>query len=93
MHKFNHSKHGDKAAAAKAFAKALHDSWGVGNPACQNGVLLFLAVDSREVRCTTSYHNYQNLLEFMLHRPVKDRGHGSKATSMLQQLVLLVTPV
>lgn len=40
---------GGKDDAAKAFAKALHSSWGVGNPACQNGVLLFLAVESRHV--------------------------------------------
>lgn len=50
MHKMDRAKHTDKAAAAQAFAKALHDAWGVGNPACQNGVLLFVAIGNREVR-------------------------------------------
>ena len=51
MHKMDHAKHADKAAAAQAFARALHDSWGVGDPMCQNGVLLFVAIGNREVRC------------------------------------------
>lgn len=41
--------HGDKAFAAQHFARALHDDWGVGNPDCQNGALLLLAVGDREV--------------------------------------------
>jgi uncharacterized membrane protein YgcG len=53
MHKMDHAKHADKAAAAQAFAKALHDAWGVGNPACQNGVLLLLAISNREVYIST----------------------------------------
>lgn len=55
MHKMDRAKHADKTAAAQAFAKALHDAWGVGNPACQNGVLLFLAVGNREVCYHCSY--------------------------------------
>lgn len=41
------------AEAAHAFAQTLHDSWGVGDPACQNGVLFLLAVDDRQVYIST----------------------------------------
>jgi uncharacterized membrane protein YgcG len=49
MHKMEHAKHADKAATAKAFAKALHDAWGVGNPECQNGLLVLMAISDRQV--------------------------------------------
>jgi hypothetical protein len=49
FHRMNLAKHQDKAAAAQHFARALHDSWGVGNPDCQNGALLLLAVGDRQV--------------------------------------------
>jgi hypothetical protein len=34
---------------AEAFATKLHNQWGVGDAACNNGVLLFLAVQDRQV--------------------------------------------
>lgn len=40
----------DPAAAAQAFAKSLHDAWGVGDAQCNNGVLLLLSVGDRQVR-------------------------------------------
>lgn len=49
MHKMDHAKHADKAATTQAFAKALHDAWGVGNPECQNGLLLLMAISDRQV--------------------------------------------
>jgi uncharacterized membrane protein YgcG len=49
MHKMDRAKHADKAATAKAFARALHDAWGVGNPECQNGLLLLMAISDRQV--------------------------------------------
>lgn len=50
FHRMDLSKHADKATTAQRFARALHDSWGVGNPDCQNGALLLLAVGDRQVR-------------------------------------------
>lgn len=41
------------ADAARAFAKDLHARWGVGDAACNNGVLLLLAVDDRQVYVST----------------------------------------
>lgn len=43
----------DAAAAAHRIAKALHAKWGVGAAACDNGVLLLLAVDDRQVYIST----------------------------------------
>jgi TPM domain len=34
---------------ARDFAKELHDRWGVGNKACNNGVLLLLSTEDRQV--------------------------------------------
>ncbi len=43
---------GESAAAqAAVFAKHLHDTWGVGDAACNNGVLFLLAIQERQVRC------------------------------------------
>jgi hypothetical protein len=50
FHRMSTAKHGDKAVAAQEFARALHDRWGVGNPDCQNGALLLLAVGDKQVR-------------------------------------------
>lgn len=41
------------ADAARAFAKDLHARWGVGDAACNNGVLLLLSVDDRQVYVST----------------------------------------
>lgn len=38
------------ASQAEAFAKDLHACWGVGDKACNNGALLLLATDDRQVR-------------------------------------------
>eukprot|EP00191_Tetraselmis_sp_GSL018_P010159 CAMPEP_0177596786 /NCGR_PEP_ID=MMETSP0419_2-20121207/11325_1 /TAXON_ID=582737 /ORGANISM="Tetraselmis sp., Strain GSL018" /LENGTH=540 /DNA_ID=CAMNT_0019088835 /DNA_START=174 /DNA_END=1792 /DNA_ORIENTATION=- len=39
--------------AARLFAKGLHDSWGVGSAECNNGVVLFLSVEDRQVYIST----------------------------------------
>ena len=39
----------DAAQEAGAFARQLHDSWAVGHAACNDGVLLLLAVVERQV--------------------------------------------
>lgn len=41
-----------KEQVAELFAKQLHNRWGVGHPACNNGVLLLLSVEDRQV-CPT----------------------------------------
>lgn len=37
------------ASAAESLAKAIHDTWGVGHRACDNGVLLLLSVYDRQL--------------------------------------------
>ena len=41
------------AMAAQDFAKAIHERWGVGDAACNNGVLLLLSVGDRQVYIST----------------------------------------
>lgn len=43
----------DPLAKSKALAKNIHDQWGVGNKACNNGILVFLAVKDRKVHIST----------------------------------------
>lgn len=38
---------------AETFARALHDAWGVGSEACDNGILVLLAVDDRQIFIST----------------------------------------
>lgn len=37
------------ASQAAKFAEQLHDDWGVGDEECNNGVLLLLAIQERQV--------------------------------------------
>lgn len=43
-------QHGrDEAEQAAAFAKAIHQKWGVGASTCDNGLVLFLSKNDRQV--------------------------------------------
>lgn len=44
---------GSKEQRAFQFAKDLHDRWGVGNPTCQDGVVIFVAVKDRAMGFST----------------------------------------
>ncbi|GLI68432.1 hypothetical protein VaNZ11_012846 [Volvox africanus] len=48
MYKSNNS-----SAAAKSFAYALQDAWGIGDPACDNGVLVFLTLTEDQLVIVT----------------------------------------
>lgn len=61
MSKFEAAGGVDAAATAKAFARALHDSWGVGEAACQNGVLLLLSIGDRQSYISTGAGSVQVL--------------------------------
>ncbi|KDD74804.1 hypothetical protein H632_c1063p0, partial [Helicosporidium sp. ATCC 50920] len=39
--------------SARAFAQAVHDAWGVGDRACNDGLLVFLALEQRQVYVST----------------------------------------
>ena len=43
----------DPLAESEALAKNIHDQWGVGNKACNNGILVFLVVEDRKVHIST----------------------------------------
>ena len=40
----------NSAQQAEAFARQLHNAWGVGRAGCNDGVLLLLSVQDRQVR-------------------------------------------
>jgi uncharacterized membrane protein YgcG len=48
MDRFDTTGSPDPAKAAESFARYLHDSWGVGDAACDNGLLLLLSVGNRQ---------------------------------------------
>jgi hypothetical protein len=43
------SQHGGPDRASEAYARAVHDKWGVGDTVKQNGILIFLSVMDRKV--------------------------------------------
>ncbi len=44
----------DEGAAAEAFAQKLMDAWGVGDAACNDGVVLFVSQEPRKVPSAAS---------------------------------------
>ncbi|GLC71832.1 hypothetical protein PLESTF_001171900 [Pleodorina starrii] len=40
---------GDAGVAAGQFARSLHDRWGVGDPHCNNGVVLLVSIEDRQI--------------------------------------------
>jgi uncharacterized membrane protein len=77
------------ADAARAFAKDLHARWGVGDAACNNGVLLLLAIDDRQVYVSTGTGSMKALPDGKIEDIVGDIRHllrrqvGAKAGSAL----------
>jgi uncharacterized membrane protein YgcG len=53
MRRFQVEESEDAGAAAARFARELHAAWGVGSAACNNGVLLLLSADDRQVFIST----------------------------------------
>lgn len=49
------------ATAAEKFAKYIHNAWGVGDKASNNGVMIFLSVDDRRVHISTGKGSAQLL--------------------------------
>ena len=50
-----------REAAAESFARAVHDAWGVGDAAKQNGVLVFLSVED-EIICLYAGEGVRDML-------------------------------
>lgn len=44
---------GGNAQSTAAFARAVMDAWGVGKPACNNGILLAMAIEDRQMFVAT----------------------------------------
>ncbi|KAG2491015.1 hypothetical protein HYH03_010687 [Edaphochlamys debaryana] len=63
---------GDASAYAEAFAKALHDRWGVGDPACNNGVLMLLSLEDRQLYISTGAGSVSRLSYGVLGNIIED---------------------
>lgn len=70
---------------AKYFAKALHDKWGVGEAACNNGIVLLLSVANRRVYISTGVgaakHLHNSVLDIIIGnmKPLLKEGRYGKA--------------
>lgn len=53
MRHFKLGPSGDAADTAASFGSQLHNTWGVGSAACNNGVLLLLSTSDRQVYIST----------------------------------------
>lgn len=58
-YEFRHST----SERAALFAREIHTSWGVGDAACENGVVVFVAVDDRRVFISTGAGTKQVLTD------------------------------
>lgn len=45
--------HLPSSTSAEKYAKSLHDVWGVGDAACDNGILLLIAIEDRQLYIST----------------------------------------
>lgn len=50
-----HIAGGGDASSTATFARSVMDSWGVGKPACNNGILLAMAIEDRQMFIATGH--------------------------------------
>ncbi|KAL6754945.1 hypothetical protein V8C86DRAFT_2688347 [Haematococcus lacustris] len=72
MDKFYSGWGTDLGRTAQKFAASLHDTWGVGDPACQNGVLVLLSVEDRQLYISTGSGSGRWLTEGQLDAIIED---------------------
>jgi len=72
MQSFEPEWHRDAARTAETFAKALHDRWGVGRRECNNGVLLFISIDDRQIYISTGSGTLDRLTNTVLDNIIND---------------------
>ena len=63
---------GSKANRARAWAKGLHDKWGVGHKECQNGIVLFLSLRDRVIHISTGAGIKSTITEHHIKAVVDD---------------------
>ncbi len=87
-----------KAEKAERFAKALLDSWGVGNAECQNGVVLFVAVDDRRMHIATGRGAKQVLTDAHVDRILaymrplmREEQYGRALIAAVQRIGLILS--
>lgn len=58
--------------AAQRFAKQLHAKWGVGRRECDNGVLLLVSINNRQIYISTGASSAEVLTEDVLEVIIQD---------------------
>lgn len=88
----------DAADTASKFARALHDSWGVGDAACQNGVVIFVSVSDRAMHISTGRGAKQVLTDKRVHdifqriKPLmRKEQYGKALLAAVNQVGLVVS--
>jgi len=87
---------GNKETTAKSFASSIGDRWGVGDPGCNNGVLLFLSLEDRYAYIKTASTSHQVLTDRLSETVVgnmKPLLREEKYDDALLQAVLQVNDV
>ena len=74
------------AEQAEVFARQLHGNWGVGRAGCDDGVLLLLSVQDRQVRRMVSFPQYQSPPVLPVLKPLF-RARGFPSMTPPQNLI------
>lgn len=73
MNQFAQPMHEDPEVVAESFAKHIHDTWGVGDAACNNGVVVFLAIKNRQMYISAG-KSAKRLLSYKVLGSILDRA-------------------
>jgi len=65
-----HIAGGGDASTTATFAKSVMDSWGVGKPACNNGILLAMAIKDRQMFIATGRGAKKYIADAELHQVI-----------------------
>lgn len=79
--------------AAHRIAKALHAKWGVGSAQCDNGVLLLLAVNDRQVYISTGVGAQQALSDNSLGSIINDMKRHLRSEQYSEAVELAVVEI
>ena len=88
----------DIMVASERFARTLHDAWGVGDKATNNGVLIFLSVNDRSVYISTGLgvqskltKQYIDYLIVEMRPDLRQKEYGTALEKTVVQIDLIMS--
>ena len=88
----------DIMVASERFARTLHDAWGVGDKATNNGVLIFLSVNDRSVYISTGLgvqskltKQYIDYLVVEMRPNLRQKDYGTALEKTVVQIDLIMS--